>query len=315
MDEIKTIKCPSCGTEFAEGTMFCNECGARLDEAETVTTPEASAFQTQDEPQEPVIPAAEEHQETKKEARMREKAEKEAAKLQAKIDKKSVKMAEKAARKAERKKRNIWAIVLMVLFFAGMCYLGWILGYEYLNENGLKAQNDNLTSQNAELQEEVDNLEATVSEQKETIAANEESFKTEQDSASSKIDELSDKLVGAEEKIGQLQDKLDECEDSVEAYGALTEALSAGEIGYSSEKLYADHGVVLMKKSSKGFDVEIFTDGKFTVECVSGESAVAEENEGEDGEKLITFTPEEYGVSLFKVVGKKDIMYIAVIVE
>ena len=311
MDENKTVICPSCGTEHKEGTVFCNECGVKLDGSIPPAGPGPAVPPPPPElkpAEENVIPAAEAHQETKKEARLREKAEKEAAKNQAKADKKAVKQAERAARKAERKKRNIWAIVLMVLFFAGMCYLGW-------NLLGQISANKALTSANTDLTAQVAELEETVKEQEETIAANEESYTSEQETASSKIDELSGKLVTAEEKIGQLQDKLDEFEESVEAYSELTEVFNGGNVGYSSEKLYADNGVVIMKKSSKGFDVEIFSDGKFSFECVSGKSAEAEETEGESGETYITFTPAEYGVSVFKVIGKKDVMYIAVIVE
>lgn len=311
MDEFKTVKCPSCGTEHPEGAMFCNECGARLDEESAVPAPEMTPAAQPEEstPEEAsAIPEAEAHKESKREIRQREKAEKEAAKLQAKLDKKAVKMAEKAARKAERRKRNIWAIVLMVLFFAGMCYAGWNLLGQYQD-------NQKLTAQNEDLQIQVEKLESTVDEQKETIAANQESYNSEQESANSKIDELSGKLVGAEEKIEQLQEKLDESEESVKAYKSLTEALNAGSIGYASDKLYADHGIVFMKKSSKGFDVEIFSDGKYSFECVSGESATAEEAEGENGEDYISFTPADYGTSLFKVSGKKDTMYIVVVVE
>lgn len=328
MDENKTVICPSCGTEHPEGTMFCNECGARLDEGFSETavpsdsTPEdIPVLQVQEdipviEEVTPVIPVAEEHKETKKEARQREKAEKEAAKLQAKIDKKAVKMAEKAARKAERRKRNIWAIFLMIIFFAGMCYAGWNLWGQYNENKALNETNETLTEQNEELQEEVDTLSAKVEEQDQTIAKNAEDFQAEKDSSDSQIDELSEKLVGAEEKIEQLQGKLDECEEKVGAYDELIKALGAENIGYYSEKLYADNGIVMMKSSAVGYDVEIFCDGKIELAAESGDTyASAELTDGDHGEKYVSITPIEEGVAVFKIGNKKgDIMRIVVLI-
>ena len=332
MDENRTMICPSCGTELPEGTPFCHECGLRLDTvipdapADIVTEETAPAAEelasepagTEEiVPAESVIPEAETVTESKQDRRAREKAEKEAAKAQAKADeaaakaqakadKVAAKAAAKAARRAERRKRNIWAIFLMVIFFAGMCYIGW----EYI---GQRQENKELQAVNAGLEQDIAGLKEDVEEREKTIAENEETYAAAEDEHADAVKDLNDKLDACQDKIDELQKTVEKVQEKADQADELIEALDSENIGYASETLFANHGIVVMKRSSKGYDVVITSKGGYEIECVSGTSAEAAVSES--NEDVVIFSPKEYGVSVFKVTGKDDVLHIVVIVE
>lgn len=317
MDENKTMNCPSCGTELPEGTPFCHECGMRLDEEIPQPMPMPGPVPPMPGEVPPPAPPAPENQpipepenkdETKQEKRTREKAEKEAEKKQAKMDKAQAKAEKKAERRAERRKRNIWAIFLMIIFFAGMCYIGW----EYI---GQLSGNRELQNINAGLEQTIADLKSDIEARDKTIADNAEQYTAAEGDYSDTIKDLNSKLDACQEKIDELQKTAGKAQEKADEADDLIEALDSDNIGFASDDFYSDHGIVVMKRSSKGYDVVLTHEGDFEVECVSGTSAAAEVSES--NEDVIIFTPKEYGVSVFEVTGenKGEELHIVVIVE
>ena len=200
--ENETKKCISCGAEIPAGEAFCPECGAAVKAEEPAETP-ALAEETQEQPAEPLQqeeekPAAE----SRKERKQREKEEARLQKEQARQTAKEQKEAARAARKAERKYRNIPAVIILSLIVAALAVGLGFLGWEHI---GARSKIDSLTSENLQLGTALEDLNGKLSEKESQIS----SQKTE-------IEEKLDRITQGENEAEEFKARIAELEEQAE---------------------------------------------------------------------------------------------------
>lgn len=320
MEENNSLKCPSCGADVVEGKAFCPECGIAMNgentekEQNAFEEPSVDALILNEEletetPAENAVPPEEDKKESRKERRQREKAEakaqKEAEKLRKKEEKKAAKEEARRIRRENFRKRNIWAIILMIVFFAGLCYMG----YEYL---GARKEIKSLHTENTELSENIEALKNTIGENEETIAAKDSELAEQKEKQAELEGEMGTRDEELESIKGQLKESKEDLKEAWDEYDELLGALKTESLGYASRRLYADGPVVIVEKN-KNAEFNVYANEIESAVC-SDEALTIVAEDTEDDCTVFTVGAKKAGVYIVTVTGGKNSEVINIIV-